>query len=224
MLNAKCYWPVCRCGLGCSPEHSNSADLVAGTQHVLLWEHRGLCKRKVEIESYDAWLFLPALLRWFSWERKRNVLLTLLRRDSPHALAQPLPCLHCSVSWLWGQSSPSPLRPYLAAPWGAWAHGCSSLLHAVGLLFTSVELTEVVGASKVWIDSWRSLQGKETFSQPAVTWSSRFDTAPYHGRSEKCSIFRNRSSSKPLPFLSSQLTGKIFWLVWRLGFLLCLFR
>lgn len=71
MLSAKCYWPVCRCGLGCSPEHSNSADLVAGTQHVLLWEHRGLCKRKVEIESYDAWLFLPALLRWFSWERKR---------------------------------------------------------------------------------------------------------------------------------------------------------
>lgn len=93
--------------------------------------------------------FSPSSAEVIQLGKEENVLLTLLRRDSPHALAQPLPCLHCCVSWLWGQSSPSPPRPCLAAHWGAWAHGCSSLLHAVGLLFTSVELTEVVGASKV---------------------------------------------------------------------------
>lgn len=218
-----CHWPACRCGLGCLPECSNSADLVAGAQHILLWELRGLRKQKVEVKSYHAQLFLPALLRWFSWERKRIFCSPSAAGTVP--IPWPSPCSACTAVLAVGSklTLPTEAAPSTKALLCS-ALGGAGLLHAAGLLFTSAGLTEVVGASKVWIDSWRSLQGKEMFSQPAVTWSSRFDMAPYHGRSEQCSIFRNRSSSKPLPFLPSQLTGKMFWLVWRLGFLLCLFR
>lgn len=97
---------------------------------------------------------------------------------------------------------------------------CSELLW---LQFPSVGFIKVVTVAsevgKIWIDSWKSLWNKERFFQPAVTWSSQFDMAPHHGRSEPCSAFENRKSNKPLPFLPAQFTGKIFWLVWRLGFL-----
>lgn len=98
-----------------------------------------------------------------------------------------------------------------------------------GLLWAAVVAVLIMGfirvvtvaseVGKVWIDSWRSLWNKERFFQPAVTWSSQFDMAPHHSRSEQCSAFENRNSNKPLPFLPAQFTEKIFWLVWKLGFL-----
>lgn len=88
------------------------------------------------------------------------------------------------------------------------------------LQFLSVRFIKVVSeVGKVWIDSWKSLWNKERFFQPAVTWSRQFDMDPHHSGSEQCSAFGNRNSNKPLPFLPAQFTGKIFWLVWRLGFL-----
>lgn len=100
---------------------------------------------------------------------------------------------------------------------------CRKLPACSGLVwsqFTSVGFVKVVTpvceVSKVRVDSLQSPQNKDMFLQPTVAWTRQFDMGPRHGRSKQCLVFENRNSNKPLPFLPSQFTGKIFWLVWRL--------
>lgn len=135
---------------------------------------------------------------------------------------------YCYISWALPAQNSVIYTSWIIGIYCREVTACSELLW---LQFPSVGFIKVVtvasGVGKVWIDSWRSLRNKERFFQPAVTWSSQFDMTPHHSRSEQCSAFENRNSNKPLPFLPAQFTGKIFWLVWRLGFLSflpCLFR
>lgn len=135
------------------------------------------------------------------------------------------PCLGNAPKY-WCISQALPVQTSVICTfWITWIYlremsACSRLvgLHVVseGLIRAVIPVREV---GKIQTDSLRSPQDKERFLQTPFPWSSQFDVAPHHGRSEHCSAFADRNSNKPLPFLPSLFTGKIFWLVWRLGFI-----